>query len=78
MPLPFLKNQKEGGAAGPVETVTRTPDDEGDMDLLDAVAEDLLAAVKAGDKALLKSALESFIAHIQTQDEAQDLAAFGD
>lgn len=70
--LPFLKNREGGTASGPVETLEREPDEGADFDMLDAVAEDLLAAVKAGDKAMLKSALQSLVDHIQSADVAQD------
>jgi hypothetical protein len=76
MPLPFLKD-KEGGAAATSETVTREPDDGGEGDLLDAVADDILSAVAKKDKSLLKAALESFVVHIQSTDEAQDASLMG-
>lgn len=69
--LPFLKN-REGGASAPIETIERTPDEPADYDMLDAVAEDLLAAIAAKDKGLLKSALASLCDHIQGMDMAQD------
>lgn len=67
--LPFLKNRSDG-ASMPVETVEREHDE--DYDMLDAVAQDVLDAVKAGDKAALKEALSAFVDHIQSQDEQQD------
>lgn len=70
--LPFLKNRDGGAASGPVESIERTPDEGSDYDMLDAVADDLLAAFEAKDKALLKSALQSFVDHIQAQDVMQD------
>lgn len=70
--LPFLKNQKEGGAAASSETLKRDPDEGAEYDMLDAVAEDLLAAIESKDAGLLKSALQSLVDHIQTQDVGQD------
>ena len=69
--LPFLKN-RDGGGVGPVESIEVTPDDGDDYDMLDAVAEDLLAAFETKDKGLLKSALEALVSHIQEADQAQD------
>lgn len=74
--LPFLKNRDEGGASGPAESIERKPDEGGDYDTLDAVAEDLLKAIEKKDAALLKSALSSLCDHIQAQDVAQDELTF--
>lgn len=71
--LPFLKNRDDGVGAGPVETKERAHDE--DFDTLDAVASDLLAAVKASDAALLKAALESLCSYIQEKDLEQDQGA---
>lgn len=70
--LPFLKNSKEASVAGPMETIERSPDDGAEPDLLDAVADDILSAVAAKDKGLLKSALEAFAEHLQDMDSQQD------
>ncbi len=70
--LPFLKNRDDGVGVGPVETITRTPDDDAGFDMLDAVAEDILMAVANKDKLMLKGALESLVSHIQDQDVEQD------
>lgn len=70
--LPFLKNREEGAQSGPIEKLERKPDQGDDYDMLDAVAEDLLAAIAAKDKGLLKSALASLVDHIQMTDLAQD------
>ncbi len=67
--LPFLKNRSDG-ASMPVETVERDHDE--GFDMLDAVAGDILEAVKAGDKSRLKSALGALVDHIQDQDKEQD------
>lgn len=68
--LPFLKNKQEGSMSAPVDVVERDHDE--GFDMLDAVAEDLLMAVEHKDKALLKSALEALVEHLQNQDEQQD------
>ncbi len=74
--LPFLKNREGAAASGPVETIERSPDDEGgEYGMLDAVADDLLAAIEKKDKALLKEALAALVEHIQAEDVAQDAAA---
>lgn len=70
--LPFRRNQDEGVAAGPVETVTRDHDDT--LDMLSAVAEDILAAIERKDKSRLRAALDALCAHIQDLDETQDQA----
>ena len=70
--LPFLKNRDDGVGVGPIESVERKPDEEAEYGTLDAVAEDLLAAVKKGDVELVKAALASLCQHIQEQDAEQD------
>lgn len=70
--LPFLKNRDEGGMSGPAEVVERKPDDDGEYDMLDAIAEDLLSAVEKKDKSLLKSALSALCEHLQSMDSQQD------
>jgi len=70
--LPFLKNRQEGSMSGPVESVQREPDEDKPMDMLDAVAEDIITAIGKKDKALLKDALAALVSHIQEADEAQD------
>ncbi len=60
MGLPFLKN-REGGASAPVETIERDHDE--GFDMLDAVAGDILDAIKAGDRVMLKDALGAFADH---------------
>lgn len=72
--LPFLKNRDDGVGVGPIETIERKPDDGDSFDMLDAVAEDLLAAIEKKDKKLLKAALAALCEHIQDEDEAQDAA----
>ncbi len=67
--LPFLKNRSDG-ASMPVETVERDHDE--GFDMLEAVAGDILEAIKSGDKTRLKDALGALVDHIQNLDEAQD------
>ncbi len=69
--LPFLKN-KEGGGLGESddEPIERKHDD--DYDMLDAVAQDILAAIERKDAKLLKEALSGLCQHIAEQDQEQD------
>lgn len=71
MGLPFLKN-KEGSMSAPVETVTRKPDEQPDMDMLDACAHDMLQALDKKDVSMLKAALQALVEHIQDMDQTQD------
>lgn len=69
--LPYLKlQQEEGPSDGHVEVIERKPDD--DMDMLDAVAEDLLMAIEKKDKKLLKDALAALCDHLMDMDQEQD------
>jgi len=71
--LPFLKNKLEGSSSGPVEVIERDPDEGAEQfDLLDAVADDVMAALESKDKKLLKSALEALCEYIQQEDIEQD------
>jgi hypothetical protein len=70
--LPWLKRKEEGSASSPVESVERKPDEAKEFGMLDAVADDMLAAFKADDHSALVAALESLVAHIQEQDKKQD------
>ncbi len=73
--LPFLKDNKDGGAsAQPVQKMSVTDDDS--YDLLDAIADDMLQAFKAGDRDLLKDALQSFKEHLQAEDQEMDEQLF--
>lgn len=69
--LPFLKDKKEGGMSGPVET-KKMGDDSESYDMLDAIAEDMIQALHKKDKELLKGALEALVEHIKAEDEIQD------
>lgn len=73
--LPFRKKQDDGVGVGPVETIGRKPDEPADFGTLDAVAEDILMAIEKKDVTMLKEALSSLVAHIQTADSEQDEAA---
>lgn len=68
--LPFLKDKTDVAASMPPET--KRVSDGSDYELLDAVAEDMLSAFKAGDRGRLKSALQSFAEYLQEMDEEQD------
>ncbi len=72
--LPFLKNKKEGAMSEAVDVIEREPDEDTNesFGMLDAIAEDMLEAASKKDKALLKSALEALVAHIQDMDAVQD------
>lgn len=75
--LPYLKNKDEAVSVLPVETKERKPDDDS-YDMLDAVAEDILAAVAKKDKGLLKNALAALYEHWQSADVKQDSEMMGE
>ncbi len=68
--LPFLKNRQEGAMSGEDEPLKRDHDE--GFDMLEAVAGDILEAIKAGDKSRLKAALGALVEHIQSEDQEQD------
>ncbi len=70
--LPFLKNRDDSAASGPIESIERKSDEDAEYDMLDAIAEDLMAAMQKKDKGLLKEALQALIDHVQSADEIQD------
>ena len=70
--LPFLKNKDEGGTSAPVSSVKRKPDEDASFDMLDAVAEDMLAAYEKKDKERLKAALGALCDYIRMEDIEQD------
>lgn len=76
--LPFLKNKQEGSASQAVETVERKPDDDSGLDMLDAIAEDMLSALKNSNKQRFRAALAALVSHIQDQDVQQDQETLGD
>ncbi len=57
--LPFLKKSHESSAAGPVESVTREPDEEQDLDSMEVAAEDVLSAIAAKDAKALAVAMRA-------------------
>lgn len=71
--LPFMKKKDEVSAGNAEdESITRKPDEGQGFGMLDAVADDMLEAFQKGDKALLKSALDALVEHIQSEDQEQD------
>ena len=70
--LHFLKNRNEGGASSPVEVIEREPDEGSEYDMLDAIAEDFIAAFESKNKKLMKEALSALVEHIQSEDQEQD------
>jgi len=68
--LPFMKNKQEASFSGDDDTITRNHDDS--YDTLDAVAEDLLAALGQKDKKMVKAALQALCEHIKDLDITQD------
>lgn len=62
--LPFLKNKQEASISA-----DETPSE--DYGLLDAVCDDILSAIKASDKSLLKSALESLCEYLKEEPQEQ-------
>lgn len=71
--LPFLKSKKEGSMSGPVDVIEREPDEGSEeLDVLDAVVDDMMDALHNKDKSLLKSALEALCEYIREEDEKQD------
>lgn len=71
--LPFLKN-KEASVSAPIEHVEFGKEEGGEesFGMLDAVAEDILSAIKNSDKQMLKSALESLVEHMKSESEPQE------
>ncbi len=68
--LPFLRDNQDVAMSKPIERIHRS--DDSDYSLLDAVAEDMMAAFKSGDVKRLKAALESYAEHLQSVDAEQD------
>jgi hypothetical protein len=74
MTLPFQK-LKEGSFSMPSDSIKREPDSkEVDVEptLLDACAEDMLTAIAAKDKEMLKEVLQAFAEHILEIDAQLD------
>jgi hypothetical protein len=57
--LPFLKNQHEASASGPVEAVKRESDHSDEYDVLEAAAEDLCKAIQSKDYKAAAAALRA-------------------
>lgn len=71
--IPFLSKKDEKSQDSAVTgVIKRKPDDGEEMHMLEAVAEDMLAAMKANDKEMLKQALEALVEHIKEEDEQSD------
>jgi hypothetical protein len=70
--LPFKK--QEAAISGPVETVQREPDEPKMMELIDFIAEDMIEAIKKGDREALADCLMVFMDHMRMMDEEQDEA----
>jgi len=74
MTMPFNR-LKEGSFSIPDDKITRSPDheeEESEMTLLDACAEDMLAAIASKDKEMLKEVLQAFAQHILDIDAELD------
>jgi len=78
MTVPFRKHQDDGVGVGQSPPVQRKSDHGLGLDMLGAVAKDLLHAVKMNDETALKSVLEALVDHIMTIDEEQDNETFGE
>ncbi len=59
MSLPFLKNKKEAGISGPIESIERKSDHEEEYDPLESAAEDILQAIESKDHKYLAQALRA-------------------
>jgi len=77
MELPWLKNKNKNQGGG--SSIERYPDEGTSTDrLIDMVADELLAALQARDRAGFREALHAFVSVIQEEDEAQDAATAGE
>lgn len=65
--LPFLKKNQESGVSGPVDTITREPDNDEEFDSLEVAAEDVLFAIEKKDKKALARALQAAFDICDTQ-----------
>lgn len=71
--LPFLKNKEAMVQnSSDEETLRRKSDDGESFGMVDAIAEDMLAAFEKKDKGMLKAALESLCDYLKEEDEEQD------
>lgn len=70
--LPFLKNKLEASVSAPVESLERKPDEGAEeFDTAEAVAQDILDAVKSNDAKMLAQALRAAfdLLEMQPHDE---------
>lgn len=73
--LPYLKKNKEAMAMGDEdEPIKRKHDDT--FEMLDAISEDMLAALERKDRKLLKAALSSLCEYMADKDTEQDAGEF--
>jgi hypothetical protein len=73
MTLPFKKD--EASIVAPIDSMKRKPDKpEAEMEIIDLIAEHMLAAIKKGDRAALADGLQAFMFHMRSMDEEQDEA----
>jgi len=71
--LPFLKNKEAMVSSNAEdEVLKRKPDDGEPYEMLDAIAEDMLAALESKDRGMLKSALEALCEYVRQEDMEQD------
>lgn len=70
--LPFLKRSQEASAMGDEDTPTETRKHDDGYNMLDAIAEDFIAAFERKDKKMLKGALEALCEYVRSDDETQD------
>lgn len=71
--LPFLKNKEASVAeSAEDEPLKRKSDDGESFEILDAIAEDILSAIKSDSKSHLKSALDALCEYLKQEDEEQD------
>jgi hypothetical protein len=75
--LPFLKNKEATVQSNAEdEALMRKPDDGEPYEALDAIVDDMAAALPGANKKLLKSALESLCEYIRQEDQEQDEQTF--
>lgn len=64
--LPFIKERHDSPVPETEESGTVS------FSMLDAVAEDMITAIRRGDKGALKEVLQALIEHMESRDEMQD------
>lgn len=75
MPTAFLAH-KEGGGEMPAENISHSDKSGQEYSMLDAIAEDMMHAIKSGNIEMLKYALESYKEHIAEEDRVEDEKQF--